>query len=433
MPESTSESATGAVLGSMKNEDENAGKEFRCNNVARFVVVKTLKHGAWGQTYLAKSDLDSLVVVKEIQAAALGDPSAVERFKREVRFMAALMDPHIVTLITADLEAMSPWYVMEYARDGTLEQWLKDPTASERTPEILMWLLGVIAQIANALRAAHTLDIPIIHRDVKPANILLWRDSRVAKLADFGLAKEMDPDATRLTLPTAAIPGTISYMCAEQQNNDKPAPGWDIYSLGVTLYECVGGRLPRYRATPIEEIACIVSLGREACSMIGQIHTRMMDETPSLRPSAVEVAEALLKCQQAYWRSAVLTGEAKGNPPNEAIEPAHTQRETFHDRLKGMILAGPYRLFFNPARGLPGSKVVRFGQNGKILEGRNNNESSWRIAGDFLEFLDSEGAVFSRFWYNPEEKRFNLVNDPESAVIKKFHSPGQYMIQEERS
>ena len=269
------------------------------------MVEKTLKHGAWGQTYLATSDLGHKVVIKQLLESARLEHSAVERFKQEVRFMASLPDPNIVALITADLEDPSPWYVMEYAKDGTSQGWLEKNHPAARAPGATIWLLNVFTQIARALRSAHEHNPAIIHRDVKPANILLWCSSIVAKLADFGLATEMAPGPVNFTRSLDATPGTINYMSPEQKQEGKNnlTPATDIYSLGVVMYECMTAQTPIFGEDPIHSTECIKALGTEACSSFAQLHKSIMLRNPTSRPSADAVVAALMECQQAYWRN----------------------------------------------------------------------------------------------------------------------------------
>ena len=100
--------------------------------------------------------------------------------------------------------------------------------------------------------------------------------------------------------------------------------------------------------------------------------------------------------------------------------------------IKAALIGTKYRLFFNPkVPGLSKTKIMRFGENGTILEGQNNNESSWRIRSGFLELLDSDAHVHSRFYYNPDNNRFSHTNDPDTGSIRKHSIRDQYMLLEE--
>jgi hypothetical protein len=102
------------------------------------------------------------------------------------------------------------------------------------------------------------------------------------------------------------------------------------------------------------------------------------------------------------------------------------------DQIRPIILNTKYRLFYNPAvPGLSKTKIMRFGPNGQILEGQNNNETTWRFHGGLLELLDSKGNVHSRFYYSADDKRFFHTNDPDTGAIQKHGIRDQYMIPEE--
>lgn len=99
--------------------------------------------------------------------------------------------------------------------------------------------------------------------------------------------------------------------------------------------------------------------------------------------------------------------------------------------MKSLLIGTKYRLFFNPrVPGMSKTKIMRFGKNGAILEGKNDNESSWRIRSGFLELLDSDGQVHSRFYYNPDKNRFDHTNDPDTGSIRKHSIRDQYMLPE---
>jgi hypothetical protein len=96
------------------------------------------------------------------------------------------------------------------------------------------------------------------------------------------------------------------------------------------------------------------------------------------------------------------------------------------------LLSSKYRLFFNPeVPGLSKTKIMQFGNDGRILEGQNKNESSWRIRSDFLELVDEQGGVHSRFYYSPSDGRFYQTNDPDNGSISKHGIRDQYMIPED--
>jgi tRNA A-37 threonylcarbamoyl transferase component Bud32 len=204
-------------------------------------VKELIGQGGMGAVYLARQTaLDRPVALKLIRPRA-DDPTFAERFAREARALAKLGHPNVVSVHESGTAGGLPYLVMEYVdgvtlRDAMREQKLTPPAA-----------LAVVRQLCDALEYAHAQGV--VHRDVKPENILLTRDGRV-KIADFGLAKVADPAAVSLTATHQAM-GTPHYMAPEQW--EKPAAvdhRADIYALGVVLYELLTGELPLGRFDP---------------------------------------------------------------------------------------------------------------------------------------------------------------------------------------
>ncbi|AZF55789.1 Serine/threonine protein kinase PpkA [Pseudomonas sp. R4-34-07] len=193
--------------------------------------------GAMANVYLAtQRSLERKVALKVMAAALAADPSFCERFLREGKTLARLSHPHTVTI--HDIGNVDELYymAMEYLPNGTL----KERIAAGLTPEQGVTL---IRQIASALGYAHAQGL--VHRDVKPANILFRADG-TAVLSDFGIAKSLD-DRTQFTQAGFAV-GTPSYMSPEQARGQEIDGRADLYALGVVLYEILVGELP-YRGT----------------------------------------------------------------------------------------------------------------------------------------------------------------------------------------
>jgi tRNA A-37 threonylcarbamoyl transferase component Bud32 len=201
-------------------------------------LQELLGHGGMGAVYKARqAKLDRLVALKVLPRALAQGPGFAERFAREARALARLNHPNIVALYDfGEVEGLY-FLLMEYVDGANLRQAL----AEGRLPADRA--LPVVVEVCSALQYAH--DEGVVHRDVKPENILLDKKGRV-KIADFGLAKLLG-----LTRPTAGLTvsqqvmGTPHYMAPEQQERplevDHRA---DIYSLGVVLYELLTGELP---------------------------------------------------------------------------------------------------------------------------------------------------------------------------------------------
>ncbi|AKA83449.1 serine/threonine-protein kinase [Pseudomonas synxantha] len=189
--------------------------------------------GAMASVYLAtQCSLERKVALKVMAAALAADPTFCERFLREGKTLARLSHPHTVTIHDIGNVGELYYMAMEYLPNGTL----KERIAAGLTPEQGVTL---IRQIASALGYAHAQGL--VHRDVKPANILFRADG-TAVLSDFGIAKSLD-DRTQFTQVGFAV-GTPSYMSPEQARGQEIDGRADLYALGVVLYEILVGKLP---------------------------------------------------------------------------------------------------------------------------------------------------------------------------------------------
>ncbi|KPB75365.1 serine/threonine-protein kinase [Pseudomonas cannabina] len=198
-----------------------------------FDIEGEIGEGAMATVYLAtQRSLERKVALKVMAATLAADPSFCERFLREGRTLARLSHPHTVTI--HDIGNVDDLYymAMEFLPNGTLKERIASGLSAEQG-------LLYIRQIASALGYAH--DQGLVHRDVKPANILFRADGN-AVLSDFGIAKSLD-DRTQFTQAGFAV-GTPSYMSPEQARGQDIDGRADLYALGVVLYEILVGKLP---------------------------------------------------------------------------------------------------------------------------------------------------------------------------------------------
>jgi beta-lactam-binding protein with PASTA domain len=208
----------------------------------RYRLVKSLGCGGMADVYLAHDDtLDRDVALKVMSSRYASDEEFVERFKREAQSAAALSHPNIVSIFDRGESEDGTYYIaMEYLPGGTLkDRILKRGALPARTAA------AVALQMAEALRAAHERDV--IHRDIKPHNILITGHGDV-KVTDFGIARAA---ASSTMTRTGHILGTAHYISPEQAMGEPVGPASDLYSLGVVLYEMLTGELPFDADTPL--------------------------------------------------------------------------------------------------------------------------------------------------------------------------------------
>ena len=159
----------------------------------------------------------------------------IRRFQREVRAQSSLVHPGIMPIVASNFDESPPWYVMPFAT-RSLRDWLSDPWGFIGEAESI----AVILTIADALSFAHAQGV--IHRDVKPENILSLAGAWV--LSDFGLCRDINSDSTTFTMTGAAL-GTLAYMAPEQWSDAHDVgPSADVYALGRVLYECLTRKVP---------------------------------------------------------------------------------------------------------------------------------------------------------------------------------------------
>jgi serine/threonine-protein kinase PpkA len=198
-----------------------------------FDIEGEIGEGAMATVYLATQRSLERKVALKVMAAALGtDPTFCERFLREGKTLARLSHPHTVTIHDIGNVGNLYYMAMEYLPNGTLKERVAAGISAERG-------LIYVRQIASALSYAHAQEL--VHRDVKPANIL-FRANGSAVLSDFGIAKSLD-DRTQFTQAGFAV-GTPSYMSPEQARGIEIDGRADLYALGVVLYEMLVGKLP---------------------------------------------------------------------------------------------------------------------------------------------------------------------------------------------
>ena len=219
------------------SSSSKAGKSKKgATQLGDFKLVRKLGQGGMGEVFLAKQrGLDREVAVKTLSKELAKRPNFVERFLREARSMARLQHPNVVQVYAADSDKGYHFLAIEFIDGQSMQDWM-DQLGKLSISDAL----HVIIVCCEALKHAH--DQGMVHRDIKPDNILVTKKG-VVKVADFGLAKAVDEDVSVTQSGTGL--GTPLYMAPEQARNAKHVDHRsDIYAIGSTLYYFVTGELP---------------------------------------------------------------------------------------------------------------------------------------------------------------------------------------------
>lgn len=298
----------------------------------RYRLRERLGRGGMGTVWSALDEvLDRHVAVKELRVPAHVDDdergTLCARMLREARAAARIDHPNVVTIFDVVEEDGRPWIVMELVRGLSLAQEIeKDgPLPPGQVAEMGLRLL-------SALDAAH--EAGVLHRDVKPANVLLARNGRVV-LTDFGVASV--EDSATLT-QVGALVGSPEYLAPEQVDGQMPGPPADLWSLGVTLYEAVEGRPAYRRATHAATLAAVATArfpDLERAGVLMPALRSVLVQDPTARAGSALLRERLIEAAEAA--PAAAGGGASGGPrtfPGRARHPA-ARRHALHPGTAG--------------------------------------------------------------------------------------------------
>ncbi|WP_427166322.1 serine/threonine-protein kinase [Streptomyces sp. C1-1] len=317
----------------------------------RYRLADSIGSGGMGRVWRAHDEvLHRAVAIKELTAALYVSESDRERLlartRAEARAAARINHSAVVTVHDVLEHDGRPWIVMELVEgyslaDAVKEQGRVEPAEAAR---IGLWVL-------RALRAAHSAGV--LHRDVKPGNVLIGHDGRVL-LTDFGIAQiEGDTTITR----TGEVVGSVDYLAPERVRGHDPGPASDLWALGATLYTAVEGRSPFRRTSPLSTMQAVVeedAAEPKFAGPLGPVMAALLAKDPAQRPGAAEAeqmlaeaaegrradaAQAYVPTQHVGGRYETRTGTGTG-PYNTGTGP-QTGSATPYPPLTGPTTVGP--------------------------------------------------------------------------------------------
>ena len=259
----------------------------------RYEIIRSIGEGGMANVYLALDTiLNRKVAVKVLRGDLAEDEKFVRRFQREAISASSLNDPNIVEVYDVGEDDGKYFIVMEYVEGKTLKQLIKK-RGSLTLPEVI----DIMLQLTSAIAHAH--ESYIIHRDIKPQNVIILEDGRV-KIMDFGIAVALN--AGELT-QTNSVMGTVYYIPPEQANGGAANIKSDIYSLGILMYELVTGHVPFRGENPVEvaikhmneELPSICEYDPEMPQSIENIILKAAAKNPKNRYSSAEEMHEDLK------------------------------------------------------------------------------------------------------------------------------------------
>ncbi len=295
-----------------------AAAAYQCKprglNIGQYIILDRLGAGGMGTVFKGQHrDQNTIVAIKVLASSAVRSADSVERFQREAQTAARLNHPGIVRALEIGHGDGQHYYVMEYVEGTDLSAYIK-----KQGPLPLDQAVQVIAQAARALAHAH--EHGVIHRDIKPGNLIYTKAGQI-KILDMGLARLNDPatlataQAAEGLTQTGQVMGTVDYMAPEQAVNTRLADARaDIYSLGCTFYRLVTGKIPFDGESMVEKILAhreqpIPSLGSPTTPVppaVDHVLRKMLAKKPGERyQTMTELANDLDQC---------LSGELASGP-----------------------------------------------------------------------------------------------------------------------
>jgi eukaryotic-like serine/threonine-protein kinase len=335
--------------------------------VGKYIILDKLGSGAMGRVYKAHHQMmDRVVALKIIAPEIVSNERIVARFQREMKLVGRLDHPNVVRAFDADQAGGVLYIVMEFVPGQSLGQRLR-----ERGPIAPADLIDYAIQAAQGLHHAHGQGI--VHRDVKPSNLLLSHDGLI-KVLDLGLGVLMAPDeeSTFATADGVAV-GTIDYMSPEQARGHEVDGRSDLYSLGCSMFHLLTGKLPFPGSSPVERLSKRIT-GRP---------TPITDLRPDLPPGLVRVLDVLLETRpQDRFQSGdelaanLLALADRPRPGGSGIRPGRPG-SSMHAALRPGSSTIAARPAARDSGAAPAPRLPAPPPPGPVAEGRPHDHPGW--------------------------------------------------------
>ena len=344
----------------------------------RYEIVKSIGEGGMANVYLANDTiLDRKVAVKVLRGDLSADDKFIRRFEREAQSVSNLSHPNIVEVYDVGVEDNQHYIVMEYIEGKTLKQLLK-----KRETLTLTEVIDIMTQLTDGMAHAH--ESYIIHRDIKPQNIMI-EDNGLIKITDFGIAMALN--ATQLT-QTNSVMGSVHYLPPEQASGKGATMKSDIYSLGILMYELLTGNVP-FKGDNAVEIAL----------------KHMKDKIPSIRKQDPSIPQAVEN---------ILLKAAAKNPRNRYDSISNMHEDLLH--CLDEEHANDKKIVFEyPENDLDGTETqtkTKKTQTKKIIEKKvteETNELATEIIDEETEEINENEDDFIDEEYEEEPKKKNTL------------------------
>lgn len=370
----------------------------------RYQIDEVIGRGGMSTVYRAHDlTLERWVAIKIMHREVARDSDQLERFRREAKSIAKLSSPYVVGVIDADEQDQTPYIVLEYVDGQTLKQRVRDFKRLDIAEAVAFAI-----EIARGLAAAHARDI--VHRDVKPQNVLLDEDG-AARLTDFGIARQLNDES--LTADGRVL-GTTDYVSPEQALGHDVTPQSDLYSLGVVLFEMLTGEVPFHGENQVavamchvrDELPDVQQLRPEVSTVLATVVDTATAKDLSVRYH--DAHEMIAELEEALAvetaRSGHITGEATAvfeSLPREtrqrvAVKMSHPWRWLALIALGAALVVAGFAFVARTAQRGTGTENARAGDGLTAVSLKASAAQAYDPAGDNAEHDDQAAFVVDR-------------------------------------